>query len=53
MGHRQLVGLVPPALAEPVRLVIQKSYCVSPGKDPRSVFKQLVCASIILTIIQL
>ncbi|CRL26995.1 Sucrose/H+ symporter, plant [Penicillium camemberti] len=31
MGHRQLVGLVPPALAEPVRLVIQKSYCVSPA----------------------
>ncbi|KAL2698827.1 hypothetical protein AAEP93_010215 [Penicillium crustosum] len=30
MKHRQLMGLVPPALAEPVRLVIQKSYYVSP-----------------------
>ncbi|KOS43232.1 hypothetical protein ACN38_g5877 [Penicillium nordicum] len=30
LGHRQLTGLVPPALAEPVRLVIQKGYYVSP-----------------------
>ncbi|OQD64419.1 hypothetical protein PENPOL_c007G05983 [Penicillium polonicum] len=30
MGHRQLMGLVPPALAESVRLVIQRSYYVSP-----------------------
>lgn len=53
MGHRQLLGLVPPTLAEPVRLAIQKSYYVSPGTDSRPLFNQLGCASIILTIIQL
>lgn len=53
MKHRQLMGLVPPALAEPVRLVIQKSYYVSPGKDSRPLFNQVRCASIILTIVQL
>ncbi|KAJ6155972.1 hypothetical protein N7497_004857 [Penicillium chrysogenum] len=31
MKHRQIKGLLPPALAEPVRLVIQKCYYVSPA----------------------
>lgn len=49
MKHRQIKGLLPPALAEPVRLVIQKCYYVSPGKHSRALFIQLECASTILT----
>jgi hypothetical protein len=51
MRHRQIKGLLPPALAEPVRLAIQKCYYVSPGKDSVALFIQLECASTKLTII--
>jgi hypothetical protein len=51
MRHRQIKGVLPPALAEPVRLAIQKCYYVSPGKDSMALFIQLECASTKLTII--